>query len=115
MCRKKRAEQEGCSASRASKLSARVREDFRHAALYLISDARRILRYVVEEPCITYREIVEDLRMESEDVDRALRCLTDPVFAYLSESNGRSFVATSRGMEAATGPAIPGAVGRLMI
>jgi len=109
------ATKDGCSPSRAGKLTARVREDLRNALLYTVSDARKVLRYVVEEPCITYMEIIEDLRMDGDDVDRALRFLTDPVMAYLEESTGRSYKATDRGLDAATAPPVGGAVGRLMI
>jgi hypothetical protein len=109
------ASEDGCSPSRAGKLTARVREDLRHALLYTVSDARKVLRYVVEEPCITYPEIIEDLRMESDDVDRAIRFLTDPEMAYLTETAGRSYKATERGFDAATAPPVGGAAGRLVI
>ena len=107
---------DGCSTSRAGKLTARVREDLKSVPmLFAISDARKVLRYIVEEPCITYSEIIEDLRMEGEEVDRALRLLTDPEIAYITESNGRSFLATEIGMAAATTERPGGAIGRLMI
>ena len=109
------ASSDGCTPSRAGKLTARVREDLRTACFSTISDARKVLRYVVEEPYITHGEIIEDLRMESGDVDRAMRLLTDPEMAYLAETNGRSYSATERGLDAATAAPVAGAVGRLVI
>jgi len=109
------AAQDGCTTSRAGKLTARVREDLRVAAWSTVSDARKILRYIVEEPYITHSEILEDLRMCPEDVDRAMRLLTDPEIQYVSEAAGQSYAATDFGLEAATAPAQGGVVGRLMI
>ena len=110
------ADQDGCSVGRAGKLTARVRADLKAAPmLFTVSDARKVLRYIVEEPCITYTEIIEDLRMDGEEVDRALRLLMMNEIAYITESNGRSFMATDIGLAAATGERPEGLVGKLMI
>lgn len=110
------ADQDGCSVGRAGKLTARVRADLKAVPmLFTVSDARKVLRYIVEEPCITYAEIIEDLRMDGEEVDRALRLLMMNEIAYITESNGRSFMATDIGLAAATGEKPEGLVGKLMI
>jgi hypothetical protein len=104
---------DGCSDLRASKLTQRVRADLREAAEITVTDARKILRYVVDEPFITHVEIVEDLDMETTDVDRALRLLH--LSGYVTESDGRSYAATDEGRCVATTGPEKGVAGRILI
>jgi hypothetical protein len=109
------AEAEDISVRRTSKLTARVRDDLRSAMWSTVSDARKILRYVIEEPYITHGELSEDLRIDSEAVDRAVRLLTDPEIGYISDAGGRSYAVTGIGEEVALTPAQDGVVGRMLI
>jgi hypothetical protein len=94
---------DGCSDLRAGKLTQRVRADLREAATITVADARRVLRYVVDEPFITFSEIVEDLDMAEDEADRAIRLLH--LSGYVTESDGRSYAATDEGRcVAVTGP-----------
>jgi hypothetical protein len=104
---------DGCSDLRASKLTQRVRADLREAAEITVTDARTILRYVVEEPFITHVEIAEDLNMEEAEVDKAIRLLH--LSGYVTESDGRSYAATDEGRCVASANPEGGVAGRILI